>query len=187
MVYVGGSLEEAFLGLLEELEARMFLMDRGSSSVFRVKLAKSGVVVEFRSLGLIGRYVLLELRLGSISLSIPELSYVLRSVADGLEGLGKAVYVDLVASDCFESFIRGFIAGLSGADVVLVHYVSGRRLVDPLLVVVNGDDMGRVGRFIEQVTSLLDKVLEPLVNVRKVLRESLSRVRDKVRTIQGGG
>ena len=117
------------------------------TSVFHVELAKSKVTVEIRPLGLIGKYVALELNIFSIRLSSSEIEQVLKIVADELKEKEMVEYVDLVKDGVGEIFLKGFMLGSKSPNAILVHYQEYYGVIrggDPIILLVDTSNGNRL-------------------------------------------
>lgn len=166
--------------LIRSLEERRPLIHRVGDrvSAFRIKLLRSKATIEIRPLGILNKYVLLELNVEA-DLSSSEIHQVLKTAANGLKELGVTSYVDLTVSSVEEAFLKGFVAGLTSTDILLVHYnYDGLRGENLLLILVNTSREDKLQKLVESIIRLIDKALEPLISVRRKIRESLGRLKD---------
>ncbi len=67
--------------------------------------------------------------------------------------------------------------GLSDKDVIVAYY---RRVEDPLIILVSIDKEELLVKVLESIIRLVDKALEPMVELRRTVRDVVNKLSDIV-------
>ena len=156
-------------------------VDSGREAVWRtlsLVLSRSKAYVEIKPLGRVGRYNVVKVSFNAPYLDHEESEGILRKVAEGLRAINASVeYVDLSLGNIERVFLRGVETGLSDKDVIIAYY---RHTVDPLIILVSIGREELLVKVLESIIRLIDKALEPIVELRRIVKDVVDKLSDIV-------
>ena len=141
-----------------------------------ITLTKTKVVLRITPLGRIANYMGVRLEVHTPRNYHLDYEELLARAAENLKTLNATInYVNLPGYGIEEAFLKGMITYSSNPDIVVAYY---RQTIDPLIILVRIDRGELLVKTLETIIRLIDKTLEAMTEVGKLVRELVEKIQD---------